>query len=100
LLSFCFHRYTNLQDAYLSVTKVKSQVCFCYLFVLFVGLQALQHACLACNRVCVILWIEAADLESDEKKEEAERLLRSADAVLVPGGFGERGIEGVIVWFV
>ncbi len=70
---------------------------FVFVFYLFCscGLQALQHACLACNRVCVILWIEAADLESDEKKEEAERLLRSADAVLVPGGFGERGIEGV-----
>ena len=72
-------KYTNMPDAYLSVTK------------------ALQHACLSQNRVCQIVWIEATNLEgSGEEVVRAEKMLRSADAVLVPGGFGERGIEGMI----
>lgn len=68
-----------MQDAYLSVIK------------------ALEHACLALNRVCQIIWIEATDLEESSSSEEAHRKLRSVDAVLVPGGFGERGVEGMIV---
>jgi CTP synthase len=72
-------KYTNMPDAYLSVTK------------------ALQHACLSQNRVCQIVWIEATNLEgAGEEVVKAEKLLRSCDAVLVPGGFGERGIEGMI----
>ncbi len=72
-------KYTNMPDAYLSVVK------------------SLQHACLSQNRVCHIVWIEASDLEgSGEVTAKAEKALRSADAVLVPGGFGERGIEGMI----
>ncbi len=65
-----------MEDAYLSVIK------------------ALQHACLSQGRVCQIIWIEASDLEDSKKHDEAKQRLQSADAILVPGGFGERGIEG------
>jgi CTP synthase len=39
-----------------------------------------------------IKWIYAEDIE----KEGPEQLLKGVDAILVPGGFGERGIEGKI----
>lgn len=72
-------KYTGLSDSYLSVTK------------------ALGHAALALHRVLEIIWIEASDLEgNDEQAAKAERALRSADGILVPGGFGERGVRGMI----
>ena len=72
-------KYTNMADAYLSVTK------------------ALQHSCLQLGRVLQLLWIEATELEPGVgHKAEAERKLHSADGILVPGGFGERGVEGMI----
>ena len=75
-------KYTDLSDAYLSVIK------------------SLQHAAMAVDRKLVIDWIEASHLEEDwEKKQhdEAWKYLRDADGVLVPGGFGDRGIEGKIL---
>jgi len=75
-------KYTELSDAYLSVIK------------------ALQHACLAASRKLRIEWIEAGSLESDSTEEEAVayedawRRVRAADGILVPGGFGGRGVEG------
>ena len=76
-------KYTNLSDAYLSVIK------------------SLQHAAMAVNRKLVIDWIEASHLESDwdneEEKELAWSLLEKANGVLVPGGFGDRGVEGKIL---
>ena len=75
-------KYTNLSDAYLSVIK------------------SLQHAAMAVDRKLVIDWIEASHLESDwgneEEKKSAWVLLKKADGVLVPGGFGDRGVEGKI----
>jgi len=75
-------KYTNLSDAYLSVIK------------------SLQHAAMAVDRKLVIDWIEASHLESDwdneEEKKSAWDLLKKADGVLVPGGFGDRGVEGKI----
>ncbi|KAK9865101.1 hypothetical protein WJX84_004859 [Apatococcus fuscideae] len=78
-------KYTGLSDAYLSVIK------------------ALQHACLKCNRRLEIEWVEAAELEEEGKKDNPEaykqawaRLSRS-DAILVPGGFGSRGVEGMVL---
>ena len=70
-------KYTGLTDSYLSVIK------------------SLQHASYAVNRTLVIDWIEASNLE-DENHEDWNTL-KSADGILVPGGFGDRGIEGKIL---
>ena len=74
-------KYTDLSDAYLSVIK------------------SLQHAAMAVDRKLVIDWIEASHLEDGWDGEEyntAWKALREADGVLVPGGFGDRGVEGKI----
>jgi len=67
-------KYVKLQDAYLSVR------------------EALTHAALYHDRDVEIVWIESEDLEKDEGK----ALLRTANGILVPGGFGYRGIEGKV----
>ncbi|CAF0821909.1 unnamed protein product [Rotaria sordida] len=77
-------KYTALEDAYASVLK------------------ALYHAALFCNRKLNIRFVHATDLEANTKKEdpvkyhEAWQQLCSAHGVLVPGGFGSRGVEGKI----
>ena len=76
-------KYTGLSDAYLSVIK------------------SLQHAAMAVDRKLVIDWVEASHLEEDwdnaEDSASAWQMLKGADGVLVPGGFGDRGIEGKIL---
>ncbi|GAA5809077.1 CTP synthase ura7 [Mucor flavus] len=78
-------KYTNLHDSYISVYK------------------ALEHAALNCKRRIEINWIEATDLENDTlntdplKFHESWKALCASDGVIVPGGFGNRGIEGMIV---
>lgn len=67
-------KYADLQDSYLSLK------------------QALYHGGTAHNLKVNISWIEAEDLE--HKK--AESILGKADGILVPGGFGLRGIEGKV----
>jgi CTP synthase len=54
--------------------------------------EALGHGGLANLAAVEILWVDAEDLE----KGESWSLLKEADGVLVPGGFGDRGIEGKI----
>ena len=75
-------KYTDLSDAYLSVIK------------------SLQHAAMAVDRKLIIDWIEASHLESDWKNAEEQAsawsMLKKANGVLVPGGFGDRGVEGKI----
>ena len=74
-------KYTDLSDAYLSVIK------------------SLQHAAMAVDRKLVIDWIEASHLEPQWDKDEgnaAWEALKNTDGILVPGGFGDRGIEGKI----
>ena len=56
-------------------------------------LEAIRHASCAVNRKPVIEWLDAEDYERSPKKL-AE--LSSYDGVIVPGGFGSRGIEGKI----
>jgi CTP synthase len=68
-------KYVELQDAYMSVR------------------EALNHAGIANNREVQIEWIHSSDLEKDK----AWDALYSVDGVVVPGGFGERGIEGKIL---
>ncbi|TDF39695.1 CTP synthase [Alteromonadaceae bacterium M269] len=66
-------KYVELPDAYKSVN------------------EALKHAGLK-NRLNVqIKYIDSQDIES-----KGEQVLKDLDAILVPGGFGERGIEGKI----
>jgi CTP synthase len=81
-------KYTGLSDSYLSVIK------------------SLQHASFAVGRKLVIDWIEASHLEDlngaksedgDKENTEAWELLKKADGILVPGGFGDRGVEGKII---
>ncbi|MCX6595274.1 MAG: CTP synthase [Acidobacteria bacterium] len=54
--------------------------------------EALLHGALAHNLKCKISWIEAANMEWPDCQNELERY----DAILVPGGFGKRGIEGML----
>jgi CTP synthase len=54
--------------------------------------EALDHAGIASNAKVNFLWVDAQGFEDKD----AEKLLKSADAVLVPGGFGERGVAGKI----
>ena len=68
-------KYVALHDAYLSVA------------------EALSHAGYENGVYVDIDWIEAEDVTDDT----AEAMLGGADAILVPGGFGNRGIEGKIV---
>jgi len=70
-------KYTELSDAYLSVIK------------------ALQHSAIEVGRKMEIDWIEASDLEN--VSDASWDMLKAADGILVPGGFGDRGIEGKIL---
>jgi CTP synthase len=54
--------------------------------------EALLHGGLAHNRQVKMTWIEAADMEWPSCERELERY----DGILVPGGFGKRGIEGML----
>lgn len=77
-------KYTGLSDSYLSVLK------------------ALLHASVSCNRKLVVDWVPAGDLEEAAKDRPdayttAWSFLKGADAILVPGGFGDRGVEGKIL---
>ncbi len=67
-------KYMALKDAYLSI------------------IESLYHAGLFWDTEVKIKFVPAEDLESSR----AEHLLEGVDAILVPGGFGERGIEGKI----
>jgi CTP synthase len=67
-------KYVKLQDAYLSVA------------------EALHHAAIYHQEMVEIKWIYAEDLEKN-----GTEMLEGLDGILVPGGFGERGIEGKIM---
>ncbi len=67
-------KYVSLADAYLSVA------------------EALRHTALHQGAMVEIVWIQAEELESAG----FESRLADLDGVVIPGGFGERGIEGKI----
>jgi CTP synthase len=56
--------------------------------------EALVHGALAHNLKLRVDWIEAEGLES--KDQSVQTQLEAADGILVPGGFGKRGIEGML----
>ena len=68
-------KYTELHDAYLSVE------------------ESLFHAGTANNVIVDICWVDSSKLT----QENAEAVLGGCAGILVPGGFGDRGIEGMIV---
>ncbi|MGI6586270.1 MAG: CTP synthase [Lutisporaceae bacterium] len=68
-------KYVELHDAYMSVA------------------EALRHAGIANDSEIEIKWIHSADILESNVKE----YLDGVDGVLVPGGFGNRGIEGKIL---
>lgn len=78
-------KYTELHDSYLSVIK------------------SLEHSAMRCNRLLKIRWIDSEHLEpktqtSDPSKfHSAWHAMCEAKGVLVPGGFGTRGTEGMIL---
>ena len=67
-------KYVELHDAYFSVR------------------EALKHAALSQGIEVEIDWLHSSDLE----KERGWEVIHKADGILVPGGFGSRGIEGKI----
>ena len=67
-------KYTQLHDAYLSVV------------------EALHHAGIANDAVVSIRWIDSETLTD----ENVEDVLSGVGGIIVPGGFGDRGIEGMI----
>jgi CTP synthase len=67
-------KYVQLNDAYLSVV------------------EALRHACIARDACLDLHWICAEQIETQG----AEALLSGMDAVVVPGGFGNRGVDGKV----
>ena len=72
-------KYTGLSDSYLSVIK------------------ALQHSGIHLKRTINIVWIDATELEKNDIHSEGYQNLINADGVVVPGGFGNRGVEGKII---
>lgn len=69
-------KYTHLEDAYLSV------------------IEAIKTAAVHCGYKAEIVWIDSEKLE--QKDAETEKLLQSCKGIVVPGGFGIRGVEGKI----
>ena len=68
-------KYTELKDAYKSIN------------------EALEHAGIVNKAKVNINFVQAADLTTKNIRKK----LRKADAILVPGGFGHRGVEGMIL---
>lgn len=68
-------KYISLKDAYLSVT------------------ESLDHAGIAFGKKIIVKRVESDSIT----KENVESLLGDVDGILVPGGFGSRGIEGKIL---
>jgi CTP synthase len=68
-------KYVQLHDAYLSVA------------------EALHHAGYACGAQVEIKWIDSETITD----ENVETVLAGCDGLIVPGGFGDRGVAGMIV---
>ncbi|KAK1759847.1 putative CTP synthase [Echria macrotheca] len=77
-------KYTSLHDAYISVSK------------------ALEHSAMYCRKRLDLIWVDSSHLEdvtledSPADFHKAWHVVCTADAILVPGGFGVRGTAGMI----
>ena len=58
--------------------------------------EALVHGAVAHNLKLNLTWVEAEGLESKDGNRDYEEQLEGFDGILVPGGFGKRGIEGML----
>ena len=67
-------KYVELKDSYLSVV------------------EALNHAAIMHEHNAKISWVSAEELESSE----VNNFLSKAQGIIIPGGFGDRGLEGMI----
>ncbi|EMD34828.1 hypothetical protein CERSUDRAFT_117006 [Gelatoporia subvermispora B] len=78
-------KYTDMQDSYMSVVK------------------SLEHSAFRCSRKLNLKWVDASNLEPETqttnpaKYHDAWRDVVSANGILVPGGFGVRGSEGMML---
>ncbi|KAJ7636855.1 CTP synthase N-terminus-domain-containing protein [Roridomyces roridus] len=78
-------KYTDLKDSYMSVTK------------------SLEHSAFRVHRKLILHWVESSDLEPETqesnpaKYHDAWRAVVGAGGILVPGGFGVRGTEGMML---
>ena len=70
-------KYVELHDSYISVN------------------EALKHGGIATRSAVDINWIDSESLEADGV--DLDEVFRDVDGILVPGGFGSRGIEGKIL---
>ncbi|KAI1377072.1 putative CTP synthase [Hypoxylon crocopeplum] len=77
-------KYTSLEDSYISVSK------------------SLEHAAMYCRKKLELVYVDASHLEDETKEDspaefhKAWHVVCTADAILVPGGFGFRAVEGMI----
>jgi CTP synthase len=71
-------KYVQLEDAYLSVS------------------EALRHAAALQDSKVEIDWIDSEQVEGSDSRDAVRERLERADGILIPGGFGGRGIEGKI----
>ncbi|PHH58516.1 hypothetical protein CDD81_5542 [Ophiocordyceps australis] len=77
-------KYVELPDAYLSTVK------------------SLEHSAMRCGRKLNLIWVDSEQLEDKTQRSDpvcfykAWHLVSTAAGVLVPGGFGQRGTEGMI----
>jgi CTP synthase len=67
-------KYVELKDAYMSVR------------------ESVKHAALSMGVEAEILWVHSAELEKNKSWD----MVHEADGIIVPGGFGSRGVEGKI----
>jgi CTP synthase len=58
--------------------------------------EALVHGAVAHNLKLNLTWVEAEGLETKDGSRDYETQLEGFDGILVPGGFGKRGIEGML----
>ncbi|KAG6856324.1 CTP synthase ura7 [Tephrocybe sp. NHM501043] len=78
-------KYTDLKDSYMSVTK------------------SLEHSAFRIHRKLIVNWVESSDLEPETQEtnparyHDAWRAVVGAGGILVPGGFGNRGTEGMML---
>ncbi|KAG5642645.1 CTP synthase ura7 [Asterophora parasitica] len=78
-------KYTDLKDSYMSVTK------------------SLEHSAFRIHRKLIVNWVESSDLEPETQEtnparyHDAWRSVVGAGGILVPGGFGSRGTEGMML---
>jgi len=77
-------KYTEFHDSYLSVIK------------------ALEHSAMRCRRRLDLKWVDSEHLESTTRERDPAKFHKAwhsvctASGILVPGGFGQRGTEGMI----